>query len=166
LLDLKDLGIDLTGFDMCEIDDLLSGIDIQVGLTDVGAVPDVLETATSQLGDTWACDKHRVRCGDATKKDDVNQVPEGRPADMVFCDPPYSVSYTGKTARKLTIKNDDLGAGFYDFLRDACANVLAVTTGAISSAFPHRSCTHYSKHSPKPVATGRRLLSGRRTTSR
>ena len=41
---------------------------------------------------------------------------------MVFCDPPYSVSYTGKTARKLTIKNDDLGAGFYEFLRDACAN--------------------------------------------
>jgi len=72
-----------------------------------------------------------VRCGDATKKDDVNQVLEGRKAAMVFCDPPYSVSYTGKTARKLTIKNDDLGAGFFDFLRDACANMLAVTTGAI-----------------------------------
>src|SRR5580704_7874399 len=43
LLDLKGMGIDmdLTGFDICEIDDLLSGIDIQVGLTDVDAIPDV-----------------------------------------------------------------------------------------------------------------------------
>ena len=52
-------------------------------------------------------------------------------ADMIFADPPYSVSYTGKTARKLTIKNDDLGAGFYDFLREACANMIAVSKGAI-----------------------------------
>src|ERR1700723_1149647 len=40
LFDLKDLGIDLnlTGFDMTEIDDLLSGLDLRVGLTDADAV--------------------------------------------------------------------------------------------------------------------------------
>jgi DNA modification methylase len=52
-------------------------------------------------------------------------------ADMVFCDPPYSVAYTGKTSRRLTILNDDLGAGFYDFLLKACTNILAVTKGAV-----------------------------------
>ena len=100
-------------------------------MTDVDAVPDVPETAVSQLGDLWVLDKHRVLCGDATNKIDLDRVLEGSSADMVFCDPPYSVAYTGKTARKLTIKNDDLGAGFYDFLRDACAKMLAVTKGAI-----------------------------------
>jgi DNA modification methylase len=131
LLDLKGMGIDmdLTGFDLGEIDDLLSQIDI--GLTDVDAVPDVPETPVSRPGDLWVLDRHRVLCGDATKKIDVNRLLEEGQADMVFCDPPYSVSYTGKTARKLTIKNDDLGAGFFDFLRDACRNMLAVTTGAI-----------------------------------
>ena len=133
LLDLKGLGIALesTGFDMNEIDDLLSGIDIHAGLTDVDAVPDVPETPVSRSGDLWVLNKHRVLCGDATNKIDVGRVLEGGSADMVFCDPPYSVSYTGKTARKLTIQNDDLGAGFYDFLRDACANMLAVSKGAI-----------------------------------
>ena len=133
LLDLKCMGIDmdLTGFDMCEIDDLLSGIDIQVGLTDVDAVPDVPDTPVSRAGDLWVLDKHRLLCGDATNKIEVDRVLEGINADMVFCDPPYSVSYTGKTARKLTLKNDDLGAGFYDFLRNACGNMLAVTSGAI-----------------------------------
>jgi DNA modification methylase len=131
LLDLKGMGIDmdLTGFDLGEIDDLLSQIDI--GLTDVDAVPDVPETPVSRPGDLWVLDRHRVLCGDATKKINVNRLLEEGQADMVFCDPPYSVSYTGKTARKLTIKNDDLGAGFFDFLRDACRNMLAVTTGAI-----------------------------------
>ena len=133
LLDLKGLGIDmdLTGFDMPEIDDLLSKLDIQGGLTDIDAIPDVPEIPVSQAGGLWILDNHRVLCGDATNRSDVDRVLGGSPADMVFCDPPYSVSYTGKTARKLTIKNDDLGAGFNDFLRDACANMLAVTKGAI-----------------------------------
>jgi DNA modification methylase len=131
LLDLKGMGIDmdLTGFELGEIDDLLSRIDI--GLTDVDAVPDVPETPVSRAGDLWVLDKHRLLCGDATNKIEVDRVLEGINADMVFCDPPYSVSYTGKTARQLTLKNDDLGAGFYDFLRSACGNMLAVTSGAI-----------------------------------
>jgi DNA modification methylase len=131
LLDLKGMGIDLdlTGFDMSEIDDLLSGI--EVGLTDVDAVPEVPEKPSSRPGDLWVLDKHRLLCGDATNKIDVDHVLEGRQADMAFSDPPYSVSYTGKTARKLTIQNDDLGAGFYQFLHDACANLLSVTNGAV-----------------------------------
>ena len=120
LLDLKSMGIDLelTGFDMGEIDDLLSTIDIQGGATDVDAVPDVSDVPVSRLGDLWVLNKHRVLCGDATNKADVDRVVEGSFADMVFCDPPYGVSYTGKTARKLTIQNDDLGAGFYTLLHE------------------------------------------------
>ena len=133
LFELKGLGIDmdLTGFDIPEIDDLLSRMDIQGGLTDIDAVPDVPEIPVSQTGDLWILDNHRVLCGDAINRSDVDRVLGGNSADMVFCDPPYSVAYTGKTARRLKIKNDDLGAGFYQFLRDACINVLAVTTGAV-----------------------------------
>ncbi len=132
LLDLKGMGIDmdLTGFDMGEIDDLLSR-DTNGGLTDINAVPEVPETPISRSGDLWVLGSHRVLCGNATSQADVNRVLEGGDADMVFCDPPYSVSYTGKTARKLTIKNDDLGPGFYDFLHDAFLNVLPVTKGAL-----------------------------------
>lgn len=133
LLDLKGMGVDLdlTGFDMREIEGLWSRMDVQLGLTDVDAIPDVPANAVSRPGDLWVLDTHRVLCGDATSKVDVSRVLEGTNAHMVFCDPPYSVAYTGKTARKLTIKNDDLGAGFFDFLRDACKNMLSATAGAI-----------------------------------
>jgi hypothetical protein len=50
---------------------------------------------------------------------------------MTFTDPPYNVAYEGKTAKKLTIDNDALGGKFYEFLRDASANMLAMTKGAI-----------------------------------
>ena len=50
---------------------------------------------------------------------------------MAFADPPYHVDYEGKTAKKLKFGNDTLGGGFYDFLREACVNVLASTKGAI-----------------------------------
>ena len=95
------------------------------------AVSELPQTPVSRIGDLWLCGKHRVLCGDSTRMDVIERVLGGWLADMVFADPPYSVSYAGKTARKLTIKNDDLGAGFYDFLRDACANMIAVSKGAI-----------------------------------
>jgi DNA modification methylase len=70
-------------------------------------------------------------CGDAISTDDIQKLLAGGLADMVFTDPPYNVDYQGKTAKKLKIGNDTLGGKFYDFLREACANVLAVTKGAV-----------------------------------
>ncbi len=52
-------------------------------------------------------------------------------ADMVFTDPPYNINYEGRTEKKLKIKNDALGSKFYDFLKDASANMLSVCKGAV-----------------------------------
>jgi DNA modification methylase len=134
LQSLQEDGFDLevVGFSDEELESLLRDPEeSNVGLTDEDAVPDEPESAVSMPGDMWIMGPHRLACGDATQMDVVQKVLDGGLADMVFCDPPYSVSYTGKTAQKLTIQNDDLGTGFYDFLREACANVLAVTKGAI-----------------------------------
>jgi DNA modification methylase len=123
--------LDIVGFSDEELENLLRDPEESNGLTDEDAVPDEPERAITVAGDLWMLGDHRVLCGDATSMDAIQTVLAGGLADMAFTDPPYSVSYTGKTARKLTIKNDDLGAGFCDFLREACTNVLAVTKGAI-----------------------------------
>ena len=133
LASLQEDGFDLevVGFSDEELENLLRDPEESNGLTDEDAVPDEPERAITVPGDLWMLGDHKVLCGDATSMDAIQTVLAGGLADMAFTDPPYSVSYTGKTARKLTIKNDDLGAGFYDFLREACTNVLAVTKGAI-----------------------------------
>jgi DNA modification methylase len=129
-LQLEDFDVSLVGFEDEELARLLAAEDAD-GFADEDAVPEPPDNPVTVLGDVWSCGKHRVLCGDATNMDAIEKILGGGLADMAFCDPPYSVSYTGKTARKLTIQNDDLGVGFYDFLREACANVLAVTKGAI-----------------------------------
>ncbi len=124
--------LDLVGFSDEELERLLRDPEeTRAGLTDEDAVPEQPETAVTQPGDLWILGEHRLLCGDATQMADVERVLDGGLADMTFTDPPYGVAYEGKTARKLTIANDALGGRFYDFLREACSNMLAVTKGAV-----------------------------------
>jgi DNA modification methylase len=60
---------------------------------------------------------------------------DGQLADMAFTDPPYNVDYGNSAKDKMRgkdrrILNDALGDGFYQFLYDACVNLLVVTKGA------------------------------------
>jgi hypothetical protein len=49
---------------------------------------------------------------------------------MTFCDPPYNCNYLQKCRGK-KIANDNLGPAFEELLERACAQILAVTKGAI-----------------------------------
>jgi DNA modification methylase len=130
--------LDIVGFTDEEIENLLRDPGAPVeGQTGEDAVPEEQEKVITVPGDVWLLGEHRVLCGDATQMADVEKVMGGGLADMVFCDPPYGVNYgatmkdklRGKSHRK--IANDNLGDDFGPFLRDACANMLAVTKGAI-----------------------------------
>lgn len=63
----------------------------------------------TKLGDLYILGEHRLLCGDATKMEDVEKLMGGGLADLLFTDPPYGVSYVGKTKESLTIQNDSLG---------------------------------------------------------
>lgn len=123
--------LDLVGFTNEEVEELLSDESANQGLTDDDVVPDEQEKIVTVRGDLWLLGDHRLLCGDATQMGDIEKVMAGGLAKMVFTDPPYNVDYEGKTSKKLKIGNDALGGKFYEFLRDASANMLAVTKGAI-----------------------------------
>jgi DNA modification methylase len=129
--------LDVVGFSDEEIEDLLHDPEQVVeGSTDEDAVPETPETAVTVPGDVWVLGEHRLLCGDSTQMEAVEKVLAGGLADMVFTDPPYNVNYGATMKDKLRgkkrkIANDNLGAGFEQFLRDACVNMLAVTKGAI-----------------------------------
>ena len=56
-------------------------------------VPEVSEgKAVAELGDIWQLGRHRLMCGDSTKKEDVAKLMNGNKADMVFTDPPYGMN--------------------------------------------------------------------------
>jgi len=133
-----DFDLDLIGFTAEELEELLVDPETQAaGHTDEDAVPDVPEAAVTVPGDVWILGKHRLLCGDATQFESYDRVHPGHQfADMVFTDPPYNVNYGATMKDKLrgkrrAIKNDNLGDRFEDFLRDACVNMLSITTGAV-----------------------------------
>ena len=83
----------VTGFSQGEVDFLMDGfLRGTEGLTDEDEVPEPLEDPVSQTGDVWLCGRHRVRCGDSTKAEDVAALLADDKVDMVFTDPPYGIS--------------------------------------------------------------------------
>jgi DNA modification methylase len=131
LADLKsqDAALSASGFSDGEIEKLLSDA---MASADAGDVPEpelsradeLREKWATELGQLWSIESasaagktHRILCGDSTNGDDVARLMGDERADMQWCDPPYGVSYVGKTAAKLTIANDKLtGAKLFEFL--------------------------------------------------
>jgi ParB-like chromosome segregation protein Spo0J len=138
LAELSDAGydLDLTGFDPDELAELMAGEETTTeGETDEDAVPES-GPPVSQPRDVWLCGKHRVLCGDATDADAYATLLGDEIADMVVTDPPYNVDYSNSAKDKLRgtdrpILNDNLGAGFYDFLLAALTPMVAHCGGGI-----------------------------------
>ena len=131
----EDFDLDITGFDLDEIDRLLQGRETAAGNIDDDEVPEAPEEPVTRPGDLWVLGNHRLLCGDATVLGDVEKVLDGGLADLCFTDPPYNVDYGNSAKDKMRgkdrrILNDNLGEGFERFLYDACVNILAVTKGA------------------------------------
>jgi site-specific DNA-methyltransferase (adenine-specific) len=82
--------------------------------------------AKTVSGDVWLLGDHRVMCGDSTSPTDVERLMDGGEADIVWTDPPYGVSYVGKTADALTIDNDG-AEGLDELLSGAFDSVLIAT---------------------------------------
>jgi DNA modification methylase len=89
------------------------------GLIDDDEVPEV-EEAITKSGDIWLLGDHRLLCGDATKKEDVERLMDGQKADMVFTDPPYGVEYEGGSKKWKKLEGDTKGfERYYDAVAKA-----------------------------------------------
>jgi DNA modification methylase len=72
----------------------------QFEATEEDAIPRPQAKTDIKTGDLFKLGDHRLLCGDATDGEAYSRVLEGKPADLVFTDPPYNVGYIGKGARK------------------------------------------------------------------
>lgn len=94
--ELSDLAGDfgeLMGFSEDELAAMLQeATQLEDGLTDEDAVPEVAAEPVTKPGDVWLLGKHRLMCGDSTSIDAVDTLMDGGKADMVYTDPPYGIS--------------------------------------------------------------------------
>jgi len=86
-------------------------------------IPEPPADPITRPGDLYLLGDHRVLCGDSTKPADVERLMDGAKADMLLSDPPYGVSYVGKTKDALVVENDALDeSGLCELIRLAFDN--------------------------------------------
>ncbi len=136
LRDLGKLGLDVpvVGFDTREIERLLTSLDPELVADTIAEPPPV---PTTRPGDLWWLGEHRLLCGDSTAPATferlmarerahavLSDVAALETADLVFTDPPYGMSYKGRTHGG--IEGDDArGSELITLIGKALANAKA-----------------------------------------
>jgi DNA modification methylase len=120
----------------------------RLGRSDPDDVPALPKTSPVGAGELWVMGDHRLVCGDATSSNDLQKLTAGSPADLLWTDPPYGVSYVGKTREGLKLANDDASGvdGLLEQAFEAIDGVLrpgsplyvAHPAGALSVTFAQR----------------------------
>jgi DNA modification methylase len=100
-----DVGLEISGFEMGEIDLLLNG----GGLEQEDELPaiDAAVAPVTRLGDHWVLGEHHLLCGDALQAESYARVLGTEKADMAFVDPPYNVAIDGHASGLGTVRHAD-----------------------------------------------------------
>ena len=135
LIDL-DVSIELTGFELAEVDRIIEG---QGSLSpentdpaDEHVEPDPAAPCVTRVGDLWELGSHRLLCGDATKAGSYNELLHDDPASLVFTDPPYNVPISGHVCgsgkiqhREFAMASGEMSKSeFSCFLEDVFTNLV------------------------------------------
>jgi DNA modification methylase len=160
-----DVDIEVTGFEMAEIDVLLEDAREASGAPN-GPEDNVPEhspgPAVTHTGDLWVMGKHRLLCGDARDKAAYERLLEDAEAEFVFSDPPYNVAIDGHVCGLGRIQHREFAMGsgemneaeFTGFLRTVFDRLVENTVdGSI-----HQICMDW-RHMPEMLAAGRRVYS-------
>lgn len=135
-LQQQSFNLDLIGFDQEELARLLAKQAGTREFADPNAIPETSGMPVTEPGDLWILGEHRLLCGDAILHESISAVLNGRTADMVFTDPPDIIAYRGGAARRMKVEGEDADQEFEDYLRAACTNLIAASTGAIYICTP------------------------------
>lgn len=93
----SDIDVTITGFEVPEIDLVLSQAAIKPDPDDVFEI-DQTDQRVTQSGDLWLLGKHRVLCGNSLDDSSYRELMASRSANLVFVDPPYNVAIEGNVS--------------------------------------------------------------------
>ncbi|MEP3438837.1 MAG: DNA methyltransferase [Hoeflea sp.] len=135
LMDL-DFDIEDLGFSTTEID-LTIGGEIS-GTTESDRSLDAIEpvgsgTAVTRAGDLWYLGPHRLLCGDARSTEDVARLCDGKPAALLFTDPPYNIAIDGHVSGLGRIKHREFALASGEMDETSFTAFLKESLGAASA---------------------------------
>ena len=122
-----DFSIDLTGFSIAEVDQLIEGLaPEEQGDPADDRLPDPAQVPSRcQPGDIWRLGPHRLVCGDALDPAVVRTLMDGEKAEMVFTDPPYNVAIDGNVSGLGKVRHREFAMASGEMTRDEFAAFLS-----------------------------------------
>jgi DNA modification methylase len=133
LLPSADLEISLTGFEVGEIDILLSDVGEEKPEPE-DRLPPTAGPAVTRPGDLWVPRKHRVLCGDAREVLNYGRLAKDESAAMVFADPPYNVRIGGHVQGRGRVRHDEFAFGCGEMSDRAFRSFLSTSLGPAARA--------------------------------
>jgi len=129
-----DFSLELTGFDMGEIDFRIMGLEEAPKPEDDPAdeVPELARTPVSQAGDLWQLGPHRLLCGNALSLEDLAKLMGDRKADVIFTDPPYNVPIDGYVGGLGSVHHRDFAMACGEMSVEAFTAFLASALGLLA----------------------------------
>ena len=100
--------VTLTGFSLAEVDLTLDRArEASPSTTDAAAdlVPEPPALPVSRPGDLWLLGRHRLLCGDAQSRADVERLVDRAAVELIFTDPPYNVPIDGHVGGSGSIRH-------------------------------------------------------------
>jgi len=113
LIELEEAGFEIAEFGFEKVEPLIDPDSIVED-----EIPEPPADPTTKLGDLWQLGNHRLICGDSTDLSTLDRLLDGSNPDMVFTDPPYGISHSGKG-----ITGDSKANDFGQILGDGDVNV-------------------------------------------
>lgn len=160
---LADLDVDfdlcLTGFELPEIDAILSDIGTEgaKGFPDDAAPASAAGPAVTRRGDVWQIGRHRLICGDALQAETYAQLLGEEKAGMVFADPPYNVPIAGHVSGLGRAQHREFAMASGEMASEEFANflfrVFTQVTKASAEGSIHFHCMDW-RHLPEILQAG------------
>jgi len=100
----SDFDVTITGFDIPEIDLILTAPEDKPDPDDDFQITETLEPVT-RSGDVWQLGRHRIICGNSLEQHSFSKLLGNKRAGVVFVDPPYNVAIDGNVSGKGTVRH-------------------------------------------------------------
>ena len=140
LLEIEnEVEIDVTGFATPEIDLLINPVSSALQEPPVPSPPTIPGTVA---GDLWHLGRHKVLCGDATKRESFKALLGERKARLVFTDPPYNVSIRGHARGRANTTHSEFAMASGEMTSEEYRCFLAEVM-ALAAGFSLDGALHY-----------------------
>ena len=155
-----DFELEVTGFDVPEIDILIEGLGVPGDEPDPADELPPTGPAVSRQGDIWILDGHRIFCGDALKPESFATVLGEERAAVVFTDPPYNVPILGNVSGLGKVKHRDFQMASGEMTEAQFTAFLGGPLGLCAEwsvdGSLHYICMDW-RHAHELIVTGRRV---------